>query len=152
MRKKRGIGRDHRDARAVLAPVDLAWNFLAHRHACDGELGAPAEVGLHENADRETARRCLFLFLHLDAAGGGAGSAFEFITNHPGSSAYATLVDRAPMRGVERVENVLGLHVETVHIVQPTVPGLCDNRKAPEKSTRIGTALFDAPIDNGIAH
>src|SRR5207237_3866111 len=101
--------------------------------------------------DREGPWRGIFLFRHFDPPRSGPSSALELITNHTGPSAHAPLVDRAAMRGIERIENVLGLHMETVHVVEPAIPGLRHNGEAPVKTARIRTALFHSPVHDRVA-
>ena len=56
------------------------------------------------------------------------------------------------MGGVERIEDMLRLDMETIDIVEPAVPGLRHNRQAPVKTARVRAALLDSPVNDGVAH
>ena len=95
MRQQGCVRRDDRDARAILALVDLAGNFLAHRDSRDHELGRrPKFAWTRTPIVKERGGASFFSFISI-SAGGGAGAAFELITNHSGPAADAALVDGA---------------------------------------------------------
>ena len=53
---------------------------------------------------------------------------------------------------LERLEDVLGLHVKAVDVVQPAVPGLRHHRQRPPGAGGILGPVRDAPGDDRIAH
>ena len=55
------------------------------------------------------------------------------------------------MRGIERVKNVFGFHVESIGVIQPAVPGLGDQRQTPPIPGGVGCAVFDSPRDHRVA-
>ena len=96
-------------------------NFLADRDAGDAQLVAPSVVALHEHAYRVAA--CF----RVEHARGGSDSSLEFVADHAGSAADVAFFDRAAVRGIERLEDVLGLDVESVDVVEIAVPGFGDH-------------------------
>ena len=71
-------------------------DLAAHRHAGDGELRPPAEVGLHEHADGVAAR------VLADAPRRRADAALEAVADHAGAAADVALGDRAASGIVDR--------------------------------------------------
>src|SRR3954470_16895984 len=115
-------------------------------------MSAPAEIRLDQNTDGEGSGRGILFFLHDDATRRRPGSTFEFVTHHPGAAADASLFNGAAMRCLKRTENVLRLDVETIHVIEPTVPRLAHDGQTPIKTAGISAAFLDAPIDNRITH
>ena len=113
MRQQRRVGGDDDDDRAEVAahrivdeaaaaPAPRLRNLAAHRHAGDPQLRAPAEVGLHQHADRVAAaarRRA--------TRDDGADAALEPVADHAGAAADVALGDRPARGAVERLEDVL---------------------------------------------
>ena len=58
----------------------------------------------------------------------------------------------AVVRGVDCLERVFRLHVETVDVVQPTVPGFRDDGQRPPVTGGIGLAVRDAPLNHRVAN
>src|ERR1700691_2048315 len=92
---------------------------------------AAAVVTLHQHADQVTA------VLLGELARGGADAALEAVADHAGPTADRALLDTATVRAVERVKDVLGLHVEAVDVVQPPVPGLGHYRPRPPRNSGV---------------
>ena len=100
-------------------------NLSPDRDAVDVKVAAPAVVGLDEDPDGPAAA---VLRQHSRR---GADSAFELVADHPGAAADAALGDRSARGGVARLEHVLRLDVEPVHVVQPEIAGFGHDRQAP---------------------
>src|SRR5271165_434310 len=47
---------------------------------------------------------------------------------------------------------MLGLHVEAVDVVEPTIPGFGNNRKRPPVAAGVGLAMVYTPLNHRIAH
>ena len=56
------------------------------------------------------------------------------------------------MSGIDGVESVFGLDVETVDVVQPAVPGFRHDWQRPPVAGGIGLAVRDAPLDHRVAN
>src|SRR5208283_5488700 len=89
--------------------------------------------------------------LSIEYAGRGADAALEFVADHASAAADVALFDGAGVGGVEGMESVFGLDVESVDVVEIAVPGFGDNGERPPVAFRIGRAVFDLPGDDGIA-
>src|SRR6185295_10904242 len=90
-------------------------DLLSNRNAGDPQIAARAEVALHQNTD------CVAALLCGQLARGGADAALESETGHPRPTANDALFRQAARRRVERVENVLFLHVKAVDVVQISI-------------------------------
>src|SRR5208283_3895494 len=101
----------------VILVCAMLGDFFADGHAGDPKLVAASVVALHEHADGVADA------LGIEDARGGSDSAFEFIADHASAAAYVAFFDEAAVRGVERVESVVGLDVKSIDIVEPAVPG-----------------------------
>src|SRR5690348_16466675 len=55
------------------------------------------------------------------------------------------------MSADERMKRVLGLYMEAVDVVQPSVPGFGDDRQRPPVALHVGMAVFYLPCDYGVA-
>lgn len=98
MRKKRSIGREHDDARALIVPLGHQVGDLAtDGNAVDPKELPVAEVRQHEGADHEPgrndARRC-------------PDPALEIHALHAGPGTDAPHGDVASARAVERCEHI----------------------------------------------
>ena len=88
----------------------------------------------------------------LELARSGARAALELVADHARAAADAAFLHRAALGAVERVESVLVLHVEAVHVVEVAVVGLGHDRQAPPIPGSVRRAVGDAPFDHGVAH
>src|SRR5205085_10391202 len=134
-----------RDARTGVFAVNETGNFFADRRAGDRQRGASSEIRLNENCDRETLRRFILSHFDVDLARRSPVSAFEFVTNHSSSSADAPLLNRAAVRGVEGMKYVFRLYMESVRVVEKSIPRFRDQRQTPPITARIRRAVFDSP-------
>ena len=100
----------------VFFPDPLFRNFAPDGHAGDSQLVASSVVALHQHADSVPT------VFGIEHSGCRANATLEFVADHPGTAAYISFFNRAGMCGIERMKDVLGLHVKTVHIVQIAVP------------------------------
>ena len=128
IRQKRRIRRDDGNARTGVLAVNCPGNFFSNRHARNRQQPASSKICLNKNANGKTLRRFIFSGFDVDLARGGSISAFEFITDHAGAAANAPLLDRAAVRGIERVKNAFRFHMKPVGVVEPTIPRLGDER------------------------
>ena len=55
------------------------------------------------------------------------------------------------MRGIERVPDIVRLNVKAIDVIEPTVPSLGNNRRAPPVAGLIGCALLNPPRNGRIA-
>src|SRR6267378_2704442 len=94
----------------------ISGNFSSHGNAGDAQIVFRAVVALHKNSNRVTAVFCVQL------AGGCADSSFEAVADHSGATANVAFRNRAGRRGIDGVQSVLRLHVESVDVVEPAVP------------------------------
>ncbi len=108
----------------------LAWTSRSDRVAATG-VSAPGYR-------REDARS-------------GAGTAFEFITDHSGSAADTAFGDRASFCTVERARDILWFQVEAIDVVQPAVPRLRHDRQAPPVTSLVRRPMRQAPGDDRVA-
>ncbi len=92
-------------------------NFASHGNARDAQLVALSVVALHQHADGVSAR------FRIEHAGRSSDPSLEFVADHARSTAHVAFLDRAAVRGIEGVENMLGFHVESVDVVEIAVPG-----------------------------
>src|SRR5882762_6974248 len=107
---------------------------------------AASVVALHEDAD------CVPSGFRIEHARGSSDSSFEFVANHAGAAAYAAFFDRAAVRGIESVENVLGFYVESVDVVEIAVPGFGHHGQRPPVAFHVGLAALDFPGDYGVTN
>src|SRR5260370_933445 len=98
-------------------------NFASHGNARDAQLVALSVVGLHQHAYRVAT--CF----RIEHARGRSDPSLEFIANHACSAADVAFFYWAAVRGIERVEDMLGLYVKSIDVVKIAVPGLCDYRQ-----------------------
>ncbi len=110
-------------------------DFAADGYALDREALPVAMVCLHEDADRVAA------VLGRQDPRGRADPTLEAVADHPGPAADIALGDGAAGSRFERCEDMGGLHVQPVDVVEPPVPRLADNGQAP------GVLGHDAPAD-----
>src|SRR6202043_3268108 len=66
-------------------------------------------------------------------------------------AAYVAFFDGAAVRGIERVENVLGFYVESVDVVEIAVPGFGHDGQRPPVAFHVGLAALHFPGDDGVA-
>ena len=112
---ERSVGGDDDDDGAdVFSVGGMLGNFFADGNAGDAEFGAASVVALDEDADGISAG------CGVEHAGGGADAALEFIADHAGATAHVAFFDGAGVGGVERVEGVFGMDVESVDAVSYT--------------------------------
>ncbi len=118
MREQRRVRGEHHDQRTLLGQRILAvgegrilGQVLADGHTCHRQLVAAAEIGLHQRADRPAAQP-LGQF-----ARGGARATLELVTDHARPAANVAFGQRPALRGSQRRQHVLGLHVELIHII-----------------------------------
>ncbi len=166
MRKQGRIRRHHDDDRTL---IDVAARGRARALAGPGDPGrlgsthdragkqvrdlapdgrardlqprAEAVVALHEHADRERAGI-------REHAGRGADPSLELMAHHPRAPADVALGHRPARRAIERLEDVLVLHVKAVDVVEGAVVGLRDHRQAPGLHPR----PRDLPLQDRVAH
>ena len=124
----------------------MLGDLFAYGDAGDAQLVAASVIALDQNADRVTA------IFRIENARGGADASFKFVADHASAAADVAFFDRAAMRGVERVESILGFHVESVDVVQPAVPGFGHHGERPPVAFHVGRAVLDFPGDDGVAH
>src|SRR5207237_1390031 len=74
------------------------------------------------------------------------------IADHSGAAADCAFFDIAVMSSVDGMESVFGLHVETIDVVEPAIPGFGNDRQRPPIAGRIGLAVSYAPLDDRIAY
>ena len=89
----------------------MIGNFFTYGNAGDAELAAASVVALHQHAYGVAT------VFGINHAGRSADAAFEFVADHAGAAAHVSFFDRAAVRGVECMEGVFRLDVETVHVV-----------------------------------
>ena len=126
IREERRVRRHHDNDRPPVFRISRIFRYLlSHWHARDTQILPHSVIALDQNTDRvatvfggESARR-------------SPDAAFEVVANHPGAAADIALGDEAGLRGIERVEGVLGFHVEAVDVVQPAIVGFRDNGQRP---------------------
>src|SRR5207247_5792529 len=70
--------------------------------------------------------------------------------DHSGAAADAPLRDRAALRAVERVRDVVRRDVKAVNVVQPAIPSLSDDRQAPPIAGLISRAVLQPPGDDRV--
>ena len=121
-------------------------NFSPHGNARDAQLISLSVVALHEHADGVPAR------FRIEHAGGSSDSSLEFVADHAGAAADIAFFDWAAMRGIESVESVFRLHVESVDVVEIAVPGFGDDGQGPPVAFHVGLAALHFPGDDGVAH
>src|SRR5260370_30698964 len=56
------------------------------------------------------------------------------------------------MRGIDGMKSVFRLDVETVDVIEPAIPGFCDDGQRPPIARGIWLAVIDAPLNDGIAN
>src|SRR5437773_7098586 len=54
------------------------------------------------------------------------------------------------MSAVESMKRVLGLYMEAVDVIQPSIPGLCDDGQRPPVAFHIGMAVLYLPRDHSV--
>ena len=122
MRHQRRIGGDHDDDRALvphgLAPEQIVLQVFSDRSTCDPQLATYTIVSLDERTDDIRA------LIDLHQARARASAALEFVADHPGTTAHVPFRNRAALSTVEGSEDVLGLHVKSVDVVEVAVIGL----------------------------
>src|SRR5205085_905321 len=133
----------------VLA-INRARNFFPDRNSGNRKQTAPSKIRLKKNSDGETLRWFIFSRFDVDLPRRRSAAAFEFVTNHSRSAADASLLDRAAVRGIERVKDVVSFDMKSVGVVEKTVPGFGDERQAPPRTARIRRAVFDPPLNHRI--
>src|SRR5437870_729274 len=77
-----------------------------------------------------------------------AAAALEAVADHAGTAADVAFRNTTRRRGVERGEDVIGLHVKPVDVVQHTVPRFRDDGQRPGLRR---DAVLDGPFDRRVA-
>src|SRR5207247_8561352 len=108
--KCRISGHNYNDRSDVVFPDLLLRDLAPDGHAGDSQLVASSVVALHQHADGVAA------LFDIEHPGSGADATFEFVADHSGTSAHTSFFDEAGMSRIERMKNVLGLHVKTVYV------------------------------------
>src|SRR5579864_3554543 len=101
----------------------MLGDFASDVDAGDSQLLARAVVALHQHADGVSAG------LGVEYTRTGADTAFEFVADHSGATAFVSFFDPAGMGGVESVPRIFRLHVESIDVVQVSIPGLSHDRQ-----------------------
>ena len=117
-----------------------AGHLPADRNPGDPQLAPAPVIALNQHPDRKPA------IGGEQTARGRAGAALEAVTVHSGSAADVPLGYRPPVRILERLKRMLGLHVKALHVVQSAVGGLGHDR-IPKRARRIA---LDHPVDHGV--
>src|SRR5207248_5378590 len=117
--------------------------MASHRDAEDGAFRPLAEIRLDEGAHRIGTSG------HPDEARGRAVAALEVIADHAGAAAHTALPGRSASGTLQRFDHMLGLHLETIDIVEIAVIGLGSDRKPPVLHVARCSAQ---PLTYGIAH
>jgi len=141
--KRRIGGQDHDDRPGTLLgrlgrgrDRDLFGpDHPADPHSVDREALAPAVVRLHQRPDGVAP------VVLADAPGRAADPALEAVADHPGAAADRTLRYRAGRGVAQRLRDVVGSDVLAVDVVEHPVPGLPDDRNAPELLALVGPAV-----------
>src|SRR5205823_13718891 len=97
--------------------------LLANWHTGNPQLFAIAIIALHQHSDGVAA------VFRTKLAGSSSNPALEFVAHHSCPAAGAAFLHRAAVCRVERLEHVLRLNLETVNVIQPSVPGFGDHGK-----------------------
>src|SRR5215469_15876918 len=151
MWQERCVGGDHSDDRAHFTVSlrrhpgvrGVARDLPPHRDAGNTQiLARSTEVALYEDAHGIAA------VLGRQDPRSGADTALVAKADHAGPAADRAFLDRSRMRGVERVEYVLGLHVKAVDVVEPAVPGLRDHRQRPPAAGVVRRSMVYPPGDD----
>ncbi len=153
MRKQWRVGSNDDDDRAAINFIKgcrgiggVFRNFFSHGNARNPQVWADSVVALNEDAYRVAS------VFRAEFAGRSADSALKLVANHSRAATDDTFLDIPIVSCVNGVEGVLGLHVKTVNVVEPTVPGFSDNRQRPPITCRVGLAVGNAPLNHGVAN
>src|SRR5215468_7530178 len=103
----------------------MLGDFATHVDACDPQLLARSVVALHQHSDGVATG---FGVEHPRAS---SDSPLEFVTDHAGSTANIAFFHRSGMCGVEGVPGIFRLHVESVDVVQISVPSFGNYGQGP---------------------
>src|SRR5271170_3912953 len=125
------------DSGLALGYLGSIADFAADGNAGYGQLLSTAAVALDQDADGVIAA----------LAGRGADAAFKSVADHTGASADGAFFDPAAVGAVEGGDDVLGLDVEAVDVVQESVVGFGDNRQGPG----LLAVIRDFPLDECVA-
>jgi hypothetical protein len=90
--------------------------------------------------------------LHCTSTRRSSDPAFEFIADHSRAAANIAFLHWTAAGGIERMKSVFGLHMESVNVIEPSVPGFSNHRQRPEVALHIGCALLHFPRDHRVSH
>src|SRR4029077_6676047 len=79
------------------------------------------------------------------------GAALKFVTDHASASADTALFDRAAVSSLDGTRDMFRLHMKTINVLKPAIPGLGDDRQAPGEPFCIRSAMGKTPRDHSVA-
>src|SRR5207245_4993039 len=88
-------------------------NFSTDRNPGNAQIIFHAVVALHKNSNRVPA------VFRVELSGSRADSSFESVANHSRATANIAFLNGTGRCGIDGVQSVLGLYVETIDVVEP---------------------------------
>src|ERR1700751_3124838 len=146
MRQQRSICGHHNDDRANVRAMGIKRNLVAHRDASDAKEMAGAKITLDEYANRVATKGI------RELARRGACSALEFEADHSRTAAHVALCNGSRMCVLHSGVCVFRLYVETIDVVQVTIPSLRHNRKRPPVFEWNRGSVFQLPVDHRVPY
>src|SRR5258708_29268506 len=132
MRDERRVRCNNNNDRAVVVVHEgcagiriITSDFSADRNPGNAQIVFRAVVALHKNSNRVSA------IFRLQLARSRADSSFESVADHSRAAANIAFLNGAGRRSVDGAQSMLGPYMETVDVVEPSIPGFRDDWQCP---------------------